>query len=394
MSLLWWAMDLLGTNKDSWWEKKWLFDSLKFWDNKKQEETSKVTNETKWQLSTVYSSLMLVAKWFNIKTNINAEDFADGMNKEDDSWYEFLGKNEKNVDELLGSIVEKINENPNLSDKYKELIANIASIKDGNIVDQLLGWVGKIPWVSWLIGKVIKPIIEWASKFERIQKSFKLDKNKVIEDVSRDLWLLAQELNNWGNKDTKLDENNLDASQHKDYLTNREGRVEQLQWHLIWPLAGNDLYLTSEKGEFGDDRWSHDHGGIDIGWSSDKVIAPHTMKVTRIDYQKGKAWEYLVGEIFPETDPKTEFKFFHLKQKPDVVVGQIIKQWEVFATEWSTWRSSGKHLHFEITIGDKKVDPLLALNPQEIKYKQWWKLVAFNNRDRADNYNSGDRNFA
>jgi hypothetical protein len=50
------------------------------------------------------------------------------------------------------------------------------------------------------------------------------------------------------------------------------------------------------------------------------------MKITEIAYQEGAAGNYVKANIEPETSPLVTFKFFHLKEKPDLKIGQIIPQ--------------------------------------------------------------------
>jgi hypothetical protein len=49
----------------------------------------------------MYTNLMLVAKGLDIDTKLDASEFADGMNKEDDSWYEFWDSSEGDVQKVL-----------------------------------------------------------------------------------------------------------------------------------------------------------------------------------------------------------------------------------------------------------------------------------------------------
>lgn len=120
------------------------------------------------------------------------------------------------------------------------------------------------------------------------------------------------------------------------------------------PVKGT---ITSRYGASSRIRKS-DHTGLDIATSSGtpiQVVADGT--VTNASY-KGS-----YGNIVKVDHGNNVETWYAHTKKMNVTVGQKVKAGDVIATVGSTGNSTGSHLHFEIRINGKHV------NPQEYLYK-------------------------
>lgn len=94
------------------------------------------------------------------------------------------------------------------------------------------------------------------------------------------------------------------------------------------------------------------HGGIDIAAPMDTPIyAAASGVVETSDYSKGDYGNYIVIKHGGFSTLYAHCNNLLVKQGQTVPMGQAI------ATCGSTGRSTGPHLHFEVRIGDKKIDP-------------------------------------
>lgn len=101
------------------------------------------------------------------------------------------------------------------------------------------------------------------------------------------------------------------------------------------------------------------HGGLDIdGDRGDIVFAPANGVVTKAGWQGG------YGNLI-EVDHGNGLRtrYGHLS-KIDVQVGDTIQRGQLMGAIGSTGRSTGPHLHFEIRINDKPINPRRFLPPE------------------------------
>lgn len=112
----------------------------------------------------------------------------------------------------------------------------------------------------------------------------------------------------------------------------------------VFPVAGAHTYPPG--GEFGNDRGSHHHQGVDISAAQGvPVVAPVPGTVRVADFQSGGAGHYVVLTA----DDGREMFFAHLRSGSIVVrVGSRVAAGARLGDVGSTGRSSGPHLHFEI----------------------------------------------
>jgi murein DD-endopeptidase MepM/ murein hydrolase activator NlpD len=126
---------------------------------------------------------------------------------------------------------------------------------------------------------------------------------------------------------------------------------------LILPVdPGKDCYLLDN---FGDDRGTRDHEGVDIMGSSGRAVyAVAAGKLTKRYTNTGSAgwgWTLYVAAT------NTTYKYYHLTDNPNglvegdtVAVGDIIG----FVGSSGTSGPDNIHLHFEVRPANVAVDPL------------------------------------
>lgn len=126
---------------------------------------------------------------------------------------------------------------------------------------------------------------------------------------------------------------------------------------LNWPVTGR---ITSRFGRRRDpftDRWAF-HEGIDIkNAKGTEIRATADGMVKKITYDRGGYGWYLVIDHFNGY----ETVFGHFK-KILVKRGQTIKRGDVLGLMGSTGRSTGPHLHYEIRLNGKPINPKKFLN--------------------------------
>lgn len=101
------------------------------------------------------------------------------------------------------------------------------------------------------------------------------------------------------------------------------------------------------------------HGGLDIaGEKGDMVVAPANGVVTKAGWQGG------YGNLI-EIDHGNGLvtRYGHLS-KIDVQNGDTVQRGQLMGLVGSTGRSTGPHLHFEIRLNDKPINPRRFLPPE------------------------------
>lgn len=107
------------------------------------------------------------------------------------------------------------------------------------------------------------------------------------------------------------------------------------------------------------------HGGMDIdGERGDQVFAPASGVVTEAGWKGG------YGNMI-EVDHGNGLKtrYGHLS-KIDVQIGDSITRGQVMAFVGSTGRSTGPHLHYELRLNDRPINPRRFLPPEATELKK------------------------
>ena len=128
-----------------------------------------------------------------------------------------------------------------------------------------------------------------------------------------------------------------------------EPAVKKPTVSYIWPVKGT---LTSKFGIRGEKQ----HKGIDIGSpEGTPVYAAADGKVVL----SNESGDY--GLLIIIQHPDNSFTVYAHNSKNLVKDGSSVKQGDKIAEVGQTGGATGPHLHFEIRIGAKPVDPLLYL---------------------------------
>jgi len=99
---------------------------------------------------------------------------------------------------------------------------------------------------------------------------------------------------------------------------------------------------------------THFHNGIDIpAPTGTKLYAPYDSEVTFSGYNDTGGYQLILRSGV------VKFGYAHLKESPLFKVGDSVKKGQLVGYVGNTGKSTGSHLHFTLTIDDKKVDPAL-----------------------------------
>jgi murein DD-endopeptidase MepM/ murein hydrolase activator NlpD len=131
--------------------------------------------------------------------------------------------------------------------------------------------------------------------------------------------------------------------------------VEQSDGPLfIWPAPGA---ITSP---FGDHR---NHPGIDIdGVTGDPVIAARTGTVVLAGMAPAAFSGY--GNVVAIDAGEGMLNLYAHLSRVDVAMGQVVQQGQQIGAIGATGIATGDHLHFEVRIDNKPVDPMPYLPPR------------------------------
>lgn len=101
------------------------------------------------------------------------------------------------------------------------------------------------------------------------------------------------------------------------------------------------------------------HGGMDIdGERGDSVIAPANGTVTKAGWQGG------YGNLIEIDHGNGLFTRYGHLSKIEVQVGDPIQRGQLIGAVGSTGRSTGPHLHYELRLGEKAINPRRFLPPE------------------------------
>jgi murein DD-endopeptidase MepM/ murein hydrolase activator NlpD len=107
------------------------------------------------------------------------------------------------------------------------------------------------------------------------------------------------------------------------------------------------------------------HAGMDIdGERGDTVVAPGTGVILKAGWQGG--YGYMI-EIDHGNGLTT--RYGHLS-KVEVEVGDTVQRGQLIGLVGSTGRSTGPHLHYELRLNEKAINPRLFLPPEPTEIKQ------------------------
>lgn len=107
------------------------------------------------------------------------------------------------------------------------------------------------------------------------------------------------------------------------------------------------------------------HAGMDIdGERGDSVMAPANGTIVKAGWQGGYG-----NMIEIEHGNGLTTRYGHLS-KIEVQIGDSVTRGQLIALVGSTGRSTGPHLHYELRLNDKSINPRLLLPPEPTEIKQ------------------------
>lgn len=185
-----------------------------------------------------------------------------------------------------------------------------------------------------------------------------LDIPENTSPVDRELYILSQRVERL-EKFVRFEVQSFDTLQ--DIV---ERRMEDLRYTpSIWPVRG---YLASTFGRRRDPFTDHlkMHKGVDISAPvGTPVMATADGVVDRVWYDSNGYG--LVVEIRHRNGVKTIYAH---NSKVIVKVGQKVRRGDIIALVGNSGRSTGPHVHYEVHIQGKAVDPLQYMIPDNLFY--------------------------
>lgn len=171
--------------------------------------------------------------------------------------------------------------------------------------------------------------------------------NNVVEEKKKE----QEEKQDSESKDDKKEEDTKPEKTAMEKDAEKAKEICQFQK----PLSGK---ITSEFGEreVTSKVMSADHKGIDIAASSGtsiKAAIEGTVSVASQNSEYGKFIKIVNGDVMTV--------YAHC-QKLKVKEGEKVKVGQTIATVGSTGNSTGPHLHFEIRLDNRYINPKLIIN--------------------------------
>ena len=157
--------------------------------------------------------------------------------------------------------------------------------------------------------------------------------------------------------ESEAEENRIEAElQRIEALGNREFLPS------IWAHLGKiNNEFGFRRNPFGGRTYEF-HGGMDIdGEKGDTVIAPGNGTVIKAEWQGGYG-----NMIEIDHGNGLTTRYGHLS-KIEVAVGDAIQRGQLIGLVGSTGRSTGPHLHYELRLNDKSINPRRFLPPEPIE---------------------------
>lgn len=138
----------------------------------------------------------------------------------------------------------------------------------------------------------------------------------------------------------------------------------------VWgkPLQNMGCFAPNGSREFGVDRGSHMHGGIDLGTPvgahyGDPVLAIHAGRA-HWGSQPSGAGTY----VWVDHGDGTSSWYFHLLARK-VADGATVKAGQIIGTVGESGNATVPHLHLETHVGSTRVDPVRFLADRGIRIR-------------------------
>lgn len=149
------------------------------------------------------------------------------------------------------------------------------------------------------------------------------------------------------------DEAATKALREREKATRDLGNAQANLARFASPLAG-----ARQTGRFGEQRATHKHAGIDLAAPSGTAInAPQVGVVQAVGFSPT-----LGKYVVIDHGSGTKTRYGHMSVQT-VEVGQAVGQGDMIGRVGSTGRSTGPHLHYEVLVNGKPVDPSKGIFP-------------------------------
>jgi murein DD-endopeptidase MepM/ murein hydrolase activator NlpD len=242
----------------------------------------------------------------------------------------------------------------------KKFVTNFAASLIFSIGLLSIGVLGLLKSDAIILNKVGAQILSQSENASQ-QVSFSRN-NPNIPETSSISYERPQTFNTGG----PLTLSNVDSEAEEAELTNRLRLIE---------TTGNPAYLPSmwahmgkinneygfRRNPFGGRTYEF-HAGMDIdGEKGDMVVAPANGVVIKAGWQGGYGNMIEVDHLNGLTT-----RYGHLS-KIEVAVGDTIGRGQLLGLVGSTGRSTGPHLHYELRLNDKAINPRRFLPPEPVE---------------------------
>ncbi len=165
--------------------------------------------------------------------------------------------------------------------------------------------------------------------------------------------IVTHNANNTNNKDDAIVDNRLERLlEIYNYEIN----------NYAYPL--NDFQITSNFGyrTHPIKKIKHYHSGVDLVSDNDTVRSVIVGEVIKVAHNKGYGYHIKIRGL-----DDAVYTYAHLN-KILVYEGQIVSSAETIGIMGNTGVSTGKHLHFEVAIQNKRVNPISYINKKTQNY--------------------------
>ena len=167
---------------------------------------------------------------------------------------------------------------------------------------------------------------------------------------------------NSGGPEESLDQvegENGENSQVDAEIAAVRGQLDAEHIPMIWPHSGKiNNEFGFRRNPFGGRAYEF-HPGMDIdGERGESVLAPASGTVIKAGYNGGYG-----NMIEIDHGNGLTTRYGHLS-KIDVAIGDTVTRGETIGQIGSTGRSTGPHLHYELRLNDKSVNPRHVLPPE------------------------------
>ena len=253
------------------------------------------------------------------------------------------------------------------ADSFSNLLDRIADVDavmayDNQIMDQLIATRQELERVQGELESARAE--EQAAKEQREAKKAEqqakvAEAQKLLDQINAD----AEEVNR------QLEAEDAAAANIQAEITRKQKQLEEERkqqnvtlpptgFGYQWPLPSRCLTITSAFGYriHPISGQAHSHTGIDVSAAGGTPIyATKGGQVIMSEYGSGANWSYGNSVVIDHGDGTTSL-YAHMSSRA-VSEGQMVNQGQTIGYVGNTGNSKGNHLHLEVRVGGRRVDP-------------------------------------